>query len=212
MALARRLVGGERAALARAISLVESTAPHARPAADALLTEALRTSAAASAAVPYEKKNYRAEQASARLRIGISGTPGAGKSTLIEALGAELVARGHLPAVLAVDPSSSRSGGSVLGDKTRKPGLAAESRAFVRPSPARGNLGGVARRTHDVLCLVEAAGYDRVIVETVGVGQSEAAVRSLVDSTHAKAPYAWFSCPLTCPAFEPSRAWTVFYY
>ena len=115
------------------------------------------------------------------LRIGISGPPGTGKSTLIESLGLELAERGHRIAVLAVDPSSHRSGGSILGDKTRMPRLSSDARAFIRPSPAQGVLGGVARHTEDVALLCESAGYDRVIVETVGVGQSEVVVAGLVD-------------------------------
>ena len=164
LALAARLLKGERAALSKAISLVESSATRSRPAANSLLTAALRGQANKP-----------------RLRMGISGPPGAGKSTLIEALGAEFVRRGHRLAVLAVDPSSQRSGGSILGDKTRMPTLSANTNAFIRPSPARGTLGGVARRTQDVMALCECAGYDRTIVETVGVGQSEVAVSRMVD-------------------------------
>ena len=166
LALADRLIRGERAALARSLTLIESSARSMRPAADALLTATLHASTHSHSDV---------------LRIGISGPPGAGKSTLIEALGLELVRRGHQLAVLAVDPSSQRSGGSILGDKTRMPHLAAEQHAFIRPSPARGALGGVARRTQDAMALCECAGYDRLIVETVGVGQSEVAVASMVD-------------------------------
>ena len=166
-ALADALLRGERVALARAISLVESRAPRHRPSIDALLSAALpRRAATVTRPV---------------LRVGISGPPGAGKSTLIEALGSELLSRGHRLAVLAVDPSSLRTGGSVLGDKTRMPTLSADRRAFVRPSPTRGALGGVARRTQDALLLCECAGYDRTIVETVGVGQSEVAVSGMVD-------------------------------
>jgi len=153
---------GDRRALARAITLIESSRSDHRDQADALLAELL----------PY---------AGGAVRIGISGAPGAGKSTLIEALGLYLVGRGHRVAVLAVDPSSSRSGGSILGDKTRMELLARDSAAFIRPSPAAGTLGGVARRTREAMLVCEAAGYDVVLVETVGVGQSETAVADMVD-------------------------------
>jgi LAO/AO transport system kinase len=115
-------------------------------------------------------------------RIGISGVPGVGKSTFIDALGSDLTAAGHRVAVLAVDPSSSRTGGSILGDKTRMGRLAADPAAFVRPSPTSGTLGGVTKATREAIVVVEAAGYDTVIVETVGVGQSETAVADMVDS------------------------------
>ena len=115
------------------------------------------------------------------LRVGITGMPGVGKSTLIEALGGSLTAKGHRVAVLAVDPSSARSGGSILGDKTRMQQLARDPAAFIRPSPSDGTLGGVARRTRETITLVEAAGYDVVLVETVGVGQSEVMVADMVD-------------------------------
>ena len=163
--LAEALLARDRAALSRAITLAESRAPRHREAIDTML----------NALLP------RREGLRSSLRIGISGPPGAGKSTLIEALGNELLSRGNALAVLAIDPSSSRSGGSILGDKTRMPTLAADRRAFVRPSPTRGALGGVARRTEDAILLCECAGYDRVIVETVGVGQSEVAVAGMVD-------------------------------
>ena len=163
--LAEALLARDRAALSRAITLAESRAPRHREAIDTML----------NALLP------RREGLRSSLRIGISGPPGAGKSTLIEALGNELLSRGNALAVLAIDPSSSRSGGSILGDKTRMPTLAADRRAFVRPSPTRGALGGVARRTEDAILLCECAGYNRVIVETVGVGQSEVAVAGMVD-------------------------------
>src|SRR5439155_876753 len=114
-------------------------------------------------------------------RVGVSGVPGVGKSTFIEAFGLHLIGRGKKVAVLAVDPSSALSGGSILGDKTRMPRLAAAPEAFIRPSPAAGSLGGVTRRTREALLVCEAAGYDVVLVETVGVGQSEFAVASMVD-------------------------------
>jgi len=162
--LATALVAGERRALSKAITLVESTQPASREAADELLSLVLPQ-----------------RDASRCLRLGISGPPGTGKSTLIESLGLELASRRHRLAVLAVDPSSHRSGGSVLGDKTRMPQLSANPAAFIRPSPAQGVLGGVARRTEDVALLCESGGYDRVVVETVGVGQSEVVVAGLVD-------------------------------
>ncbi len=160
--LAADLVGGDRRALAKAITLVESTRPDDRDRALRLLDHVIQTPRSA-------------------IRVGISGTPGVGKSTFIEALGLMLVDRGLRVAVLAVDPSSTRHGGSILGDKTRMPGLAVHPNAFIRPSPSGGTLGGVARRTREALLLCEAAGFDVVLVETVGVGQSEIAVANLTD-------------------------------
>ena len=160
--LAERLARGDRRALARSITLVESSLPEHRRSAEALLDAV-------------------AGLAPTSLRIAVSGAPGAGKSTFIEALGRYAIARSLRPAVLAVDPSSRLSGGSILGDKTRMPELARHSAAFVRPSPTGGVYGGVARRTPEVIMLCEAAGFDPVVVETVGVGQSEAAVASMVD-------------------------------
>jgi LAO/AO transport system kinase len=153
---------GDRRALAKAITLLESRrADHAR------LGQALL-----EALLPHT---------GGAVRLGITGTPGVGKSTFIEAFGLHLIERGHKVAVLAVDPSSPRSGGSILGDKTRMERLAQEPAAFIRPSPSGGSLGGVAHRTREALLLCEAAGFDVVLVETVGVGQSEVAVASLVD-------------------------------
>lgn len=160
--LARQVVGGDRRALARAITLVESTRADHRAEAEALLAEVL----------PHVGR---------AVRVGISGAPGAGKSTFIEALGTHLVAHDHRVAVLAVDPSSTRSGGSILGDKTRMEQLTRSPNAFVRPSPTGGTLGGVTRRTREALLLCEAAGFDVVLVETVGVGQSEVKVAAMVD-------------------------------
>jgi LAO/AO transport system kinase len=160
--LFRRLTGGERRALARAITLVESSRPDHREAARALV----------------ERLGPAPE---ATLRVGLSGTPGVGKSTFIEAMGMMLVNEGLKVAVLAVDPSSARSGGSILGDKTRMPRLAREANAFIRPSPSQTALGGVARRTREAVRLAEAAGFDVVIVETVGVGQSEVMVAEMTD-------------------------------
>jgi LAO/AO transport system kinase len=154
---------GSRAYIARAITLVESTRADHRVLAQRLLTQLL----------PYT--------GTAR-RVGISGVPGVGKSTFIDALGTMLTALGHRVAVLAVDPSSTRTGGSILGDKTRMERLAADPAAFVRPSPTSGTLGGVAKATRESIIVVEAAGYDVVLVETVGVGQSETAVANMVDS------------------------------
>jgi LAO/AO transport system kinase len=154
---------GSRAYIARAITLVESTRAEHRALAQRLLTELL----------PYS--------GTAR-RVGISGVPGVGKSTFIDALGTMLTSLGHRVAVLAVDPSSTRTGGSILGDKTRMERLAVDPAAFVRPSPTSGTLGGVAKATRESIIVVEAAGYDVVLVETVGVGQSETAVAGMVDS------------------------------
>jgi LAO/AO transport system kinase len=160
--LADQVASGDRRALARAITLVESTKASDRDAAEALL----------SALLPRTGKS---------VRLGISGAPGAGKSTFIEAFGQYLTNTGHKVAVLAVDPSSRRSGGSILGDKTRMEKLARDPGAFIRPSPAGTTLGGVARRTREAMLLAEASAFDIVMVETVGVGQSETAVADMVD-------------------------------
>lgn len=160
--LARAVVRGERRALARAITLIESTRPDHRAAAEELLVELL----------PHAGRG---------IRLGITGVPGVGKSTFIEAFGLHVIGLGHRVAVLAVDPSSPRSGGSILGDKTRMEELSRDERAFIRPSPSGGTLGGVARRTREAMLACEAAGFDVVIVETVGVGQSETAVADMVD-------------------------------
>ena len=160
--LAQDVAGGDRAALARAITLVESSRPDHRTAAADLLARLLPRTGKA-------------------IRIGISGAPGVGKSTLIEHLGLLLIGRGHRLAVLAIDPSSPLSGGSILGDKTRMAELARSPHAFIRPSPSGGQLGGIARHTAEAILLVEAAGFDIVFVETVGIGQSEVAVAGLVD-------------------------------
>ena len=152
----------QRRALAKTITLLESTRPDHRLQADELL----------NALLPHTGRSFR---------LGISGVPGVGKSTFIEALGLFLIERGHRVAVLAVDPSSSVSGGSILGDKTRMERLSVDTRAFIRPSPAAGNLGGVTEKTREALLVCEAAGFDVVIVETVGVGQSETAVAGMTD-------------------------------
>ncbi len=161
-ALADELLAGSRRALAKAITLVESTREDHRANAEFLLCTL-------------------APNASSAWRIGISGSPGVGKSTFIESFGQQLLDEGHSLAVLAVDPSSVLSGGSILGDKTRMEQLSRDPRAFVRPSPAGATLGGVARRTRDCITLCEAAGFDQVLVETVGVGQSESAVAAMTD-------------------------------
>ena len=152
----------QRRAIAKAITLLESTRDDHRAQADALLTSLL----------PHTAKSFR---------LGISGVPGVGKSTFIEALGLYLIDKGHRVAVLAVDPSSSISGGSILGDKTRMEKLSMHERAYIRPSPSSGTLGGVAEKTREAMLVCEAAGYDMVLVETVGVGQSETAVANMTD-------------------------------
>jgi GTPase len=160
--LAAEVRSGQRAALARAITLIESRrADHEATARD--LVQAL---------LPHTGN---------ALRVGITGSPGVGKSTTIDALGMFLIERGHKVAVLAVDPSSARSGGSILGDKTRMARLASSDAAYIRPSPAAGTLGGVAAKTREAMLLCEAAGFDAVLVETVGIGQSETAVCDMTD-------------------------------
>ncbi len=156
------LLSGDRRALAQAITLIESTRADHRERADVLL----------SALLPHTGRS---------VRLGITGVPGVGKSTFIERFGLSLLDRGRSLAVLAIDPSSKRGGGSILGDKTRMEELSRRHAAFIRPSPAGATLGGVARRTRETMLLVEAAGFDTVIVETVGVGQSETAVADMVD-------------------------------
>ncbi len=152
----------DRLMLAKTITLIESTLPAHQELARKIVDQLL----------PYTGKGYR---------IGITGVPGAGKSTYIESFGTMLTAMGHRVAVLAIDPSSSRSGGSILGDKTRMERLAVDPNAFIRPSPSGGTLGGVGRKTRETMLVCEAAGYDVVIIETVGVGQSETTVASMVD-------------------------------
>ena len=161
--LAEAIRRRDRAALARAITLVESTRSDHRAQAQLLLMELM--SGAGSA-----------------MHVGITGVPGVGKSTTIEALGMHLIESGHRVAVLAVDPSSTRTGGSILGDKTRMARLAVQPDAYIRPSPTSGTLGGVARATRETIVLLEAAGFDIILVETVGVGQSEVAVANMVDT------------------------------
>ena len=161
--LAAAVRGGDRSALPRAITLVESTRADHRDRAQQLLLQLMPAAGNA-------------------LHVGITGVPGVGKSTAIEALGMHLIGRGHRVAVLAVDPSSTRTGGSILGDKTRMPQLAAHPDAYIRPSPTSGTLGGVAKATRETIVLLEAAGFDVILVETVGVGQSEVAVSNMVDT------------------------------
>ena len=160
--LARGIRAGDRAVLARAITLIESRRADHQSAAHQLVQDLL-------------------PQTGKAMRVGITGAPGAGKSTTIDTLGTYLTGKGHTVAVLAVDPSSTRSGGSILGDKTRMPRLAGDPQAFVRPSPASGTLGGVAAKTRETMLLCEAAGHDVVLVETVGIGQSETAVADMSD-------------------------------
>ena len=161
-ALAKDLRAGSRAALARAITLIESRRSDHQAAARDLVQALLPETGRA-------------------IRVGITGSPGVGKSTTIDVLGMFLIGRGHKVAVLAVDPSSARTGGSILGDKTRMAQLAASDNAYIRPSPASGTLGGVAAKTREAMLLCEAAGFDVVLVETVGIGQSETAVCDMTD-------------------------------
>jgi len=162
----RQLIAGvlaaDRTAIGRAITLMESTRPDHRSRAASVLSELVERSGSAQ-------------------RVGITGVPGVGKSTFIETLGLHLIGSGESVAVLAIDPSSSRSGGSILGDKTRMTALAANDRAFIRPSPSSGTLGGVARATRESMIVLEAAGYSVILVETMGVGQSETEVHAMVD-------------------------------
>jgi LAO/AO transport system kinase len=189
-ALAKAVRAGERAGLARAITLVESTRPEHRDAAQRLLLDLL-PDAGASHRIGLDQRpdpvasrriglDHGPDPVASR-RIGITGVPGVGKSTFIDAFGMFLLERGHRVAVLAVDPSSTRSGGSILGDKTRMARLSVQREAFIRPSPTAGTLGGVAKATRETIVLLEAAGYDVIVVETVGVGQSEVAVANMVD-------------------------------
>ena len=162
-ALAVAIRGGDRAAVARAITLLESTRTDHRAQAQRLLMELM-------------------PEAGRALHVGITGVPGVGKSTAIEALGMYLIGLGHRVAVLAVDPSSTRTGGSILGDKTRMARLAVHPDAYIRPSPTSGTLGGVAKATREAIVVLEAAGFDVILVETVGVGQSEVTVANMVDT------------------------------
>jgi LAO/AO transport system kinase len=160
--LARGIRNGERAVLARAITLIESKRADHQKAARELVQELLPATGKA-------------------VRVGITGMPGVGKSTMIDTLGTHLTGKGHKVAVLTVDPSSRRTGGSILGDKTRMPRLAGDANAFIRPSPSSGTLGGVAAKTRETMLLAEAAGHDVVLIETVGIGQSEITVADMTD-------------------------------
>jgi LAO/AO transport system kinase len=160
--LATRIAAGERAALARGITLIESRRADHQAAARALVQRLLPRCGGA-------------------MRVGITGVPGVGKSTTVDTLGSNLTAAGHKVAVLAVDPSSTRTGGSILGDKTRMQRLAVDPQAFIRPSPASGTLGGVAAKTRETMLLCEAAGFDVILVETVGIGQSETTAADMTD-------------------------------
>ena len=160
--LYKKLIKGDRRALAKAITLIESNRPSDADLANTIVNSAVKNSGKS-------------------IRIGITGRPGAGKSTFIETYGLKLINKGHKVAVLAIDPSSPINKGSLLGDKTRMEKLSAHEEAFTRPSATGGVLGGVSRKTREIIILCEAAGYDRIIIETVGVGQSEAIVSDMVD-------------------------------
>jgi len=192
------ILSGNRTLLSKAITLVESALPRHQEQAQEVIAACLKetrkqlpntndqlpTGAKRSSAEPIANDPFRIsnnEFRNSSIRVGITGVPGVGKSTFIEALGTSLTARGHKLAVLAIDPSSSRSKGSILGDKTRMETLAVDPNAFIRPSPAAGSLGGVARKTRETILLCEAAGFDVIFIETVGVGQSETTVHSMVD-------------------------------
>ena len=167
-----QLLSGNRAALGRAITLIESTLQKNQKDAQEIIT----------ACLPHSGKS---------IRIGITGVPGVGKSTFIESFGKHLTELGKKVAVLAVDPSSERTGGSILGDKTRMNELAVDDLAFIRPSPTTGSLGGVARKTRESILICEATGYEIILIETVGVGQSETAVHSMVDFFYFNACRSW---------------------
>ena len=172
------VINQDRSVLARAITLIESTHADHRALADSVLTKLL-------------------PHAGGARRVGITGVPGVGKSTFIETFGKQLTSTGARVAVLAVDPTSARTGGSILGDKTRMQELARDPSAFIRPSPTSGTLGGVARATRESMILCEAAGYDIILVETVGVGQSETTVAEMVDFFFSRkhwAPSDWIAC------------------
>lgn len=178
------ICSGNRTVLSQAITLVESSLPKDQELAQEVIAACLKQSAIYDVRFTGgEERSLTSEFGNLKssIRIGITGVPGVGKSTFIEALGKYITARGHKLAVLAVDPSSSRSKGSILGDKTRMEELAVDPNAFIRPSPSAGSLGGVARKTRETIILCEAAGFDVIFVETVGVGQSETTVHSMVD-------------------------------
>jgi len=170
---------GNRTILSKAITLIESSLHTHQDKAQEIIAECLKNSQQSTIGIQHLASSIQHPASS--IRIGITGVPGVGKSTFIEVLGKYLTAHGHKLAVLAIDPSSSRSKGSILGDKTRMEELATDPDAFIRPSPSAGSLGGVARKTRETILLCEAAGFDVILVETVGVGQSETAVHSMVD-------------------------------
>ncbi len=172
--LVEGIFAGNRTLLSKAITLVESSLPKHQEQAQEVIAACLNE-------MNIEYRIPNTEYRNSSIRVGITGVPGVGKSTFIEALGKHLTAEGHKLAVLAIDPSSSRSKGSILGDKTRMEELSVDPNAFIRPSPASGSLGGVARKTRETILLCEAAGFDVIFVETVGVGQSETTVHSMVD-------------------------------
>ncbi len=185
------IFSGNRTILSKAITLIESNLPSHQAQGQEIIAECLKRITSDKLQVTSDKvqvtndklqiTNYEAPMPGKSIRIGITGVPGVGKSTFIEALGIYLTAKGHKLAVLAIDPSSSRSKGSILGDKTRMEELSVNPYAFIRPSPAAGSLGGVARKTRETIVLCEAAGFDVIFIETVGVGQSETTVHSMVD-------------------------------
>ena len=176
------IFGGNRTLLSKAITLIESSLPKDQEIARLIIDGCLKKKQKSEFNQSISKSvNQSICSAPSSIRIGITGVPGVGKSTFIEALGTYLTRQGHKLAVLAIDPSSTRSKGSILGDKTRMEALSAEPNAFIRPSPSAGSLGGVARKTRETIILCEAAGFDIIFVETVGVGQSETTVHSMVD-------------------------------
>ncbi|MEI6455410.1 MAG: methylmalonyl Co-A mutase-associated GTPase MeaB [bacterium] len=179
------IFSGNRTILSKAITLIESSLPLHQKLAQEIITECLKsrqsTVGSQQDTVSPSDQPSSIQYPLSSIRVGITGVPGVGKSTFIEALGTYLTAKGHKIAVLAIDPSSTRSKGSILGDKTRMEELSVDPNAFIRPSPSAGSLGGVARKTRETIILCEAAGFDVIFVETVGVGQSETAVHSMVD-------------------------------
>ena len=179
------ILSGNRTILSQAITLIESSLPKHQEKAQEIIAECLKSrQSVVPSSHPLSSIEHRVsniEHQASSIRIGITGVPGVGKSTFIEALGGYLTSQGHKLAVLAIDPSSSKSKGSILGDKTRMEGLAVDPNAFIRPSPSSGSLGGVARKTRETIILCETAGFDVIFIETVGVGQSETAVHSMVD-------------------------------
>jgi len=175
------IFSGNRTLLSKAITLVESSLPAHQEQAQEVIAACLKQTRSPLSMTNDQLPMTNDKVRNSSIRVGITGVPGVGKSTFIEALGTSLTAKGHKLAVLAIDPSSSRSKGSILGDKTRMEELSVDPNAFIRPSPAAGSLGGVARKTRETIFLCEAAGFDVIFIETVGVGQSETTVHSMVD-------------------------------